>query len=82
MRWTTLRWASALFAWAGDAAALSIAVGNWVVRDRSWFGLLVLYPIRDLMGFCFWAASYFSSRILWRGRVFQLLPGGKMRAAK
>ena len=60
--------------------ALSVAVGNWVVRDSSWFGLLVLYPIRDLMGFFFWAASYTSSRIWWRGRKFQLLPGGKMRS--
>jgi ceramide glucosyltransferase len=73
----------ALLAWSvATRLVLSITVGNWVVRDRSWFGLLVLYPIRDLMGFCFWAASYLSSRILWRGRVFQLLPGGKMRAAK
>jgi ceramide glucosyltransferase len=72
-----------LLAWAvASRLALSIAVGNWVVGDRSWFGLLVLYPIRDLMGFGFWAASYLSSKILWRGRVFQLLPGGKMRAAK
>ena len=76
-------WGLALLAWSvATRWALSIAVGRWVVRDRSWFGLLVLYPIRDLMGFCFWAASYFSSRILWRGRVFQLLPGGRMRAAK
>lgn len=58
--------------------ALSIAVGNWVVRDTDWFNLLVLYPIRDLMGFFFWAASYTSSRIWWRGRKFRLLPGGKM----
>jgi ceramide glucosyltransferase len=72
-----------LLAWAiASRLALSIAVGNWVVGDRNWFNLLVLYPIRDLMGFCFWAASYLSSNILWRGRVFQLLPGGKMRAAK
>ena len=72
-----------LLAWALISRwALAIAVGNWVIGDRDWFGLLVLYPVRDLMGFCFWAASYFSSRILWRGRVFQLLPGGKMRAAK
>jgi ceramide glucosyltransferase len=71
-----------LFLWAiASRLALSIAVGNWVVGDRDWFNLLVLYPIRDLMGFCFWAASYLSSKILWRGRVFQLLPGGKMRAA-
>jgi ceramide glucosyltransferase len=61
--------------------ALSLAVGRAVVRDRSWFGLLVLYPIRDLMGFGFWAASYGSSDIVWRGRVFRLLPGGRMTVA-
>ena len=59
--------------------ALAIAVGNWVVGDSNWFNLLILYPIRDLMGLFFWAASYTSSRIWWRGRRFQLLPGGKMR---
>jgi ceramide glucosyltransferase len=76
-------WGAALFAWSvATRLALSIAVGRLVVRDTSWFGLLVLYPIRDLMGFGFWAASYLSSHILWRGRVFQLLPGGKMTAVK
>ena len=76
-------WGIILLAWAvASRIALSIAVGHVVVSDRSWFGLLVLYPIRDLMGFCFWAASYTSSRILWRGRIFRLLPGGKMRAAE
>ena len=73
----------ALFGWSvATRLALSIAVGRLVVRDPSWFGLLVLYPLRDLMGFGFWVASYLGSRILWRGRVFQLLPGGKMRAAE
>ena len=76
-------WGAALFAWGlATRLALSIAVGRLVVGDRSWFGLLVLYPVRDLMGFCFWAASYWGRRILWRGRVFDLLPGGKMRASK
>jgi len=76
-------WGLALFAWSvATREALSIAVGGLVVRDPSWFNLLVLYPIRDLMGFGFWAASYMGSRILWRGRIFQLLPGGKMRAAE
>jgi len=69
-----------LLAWAiATRLALAIAVGNWVVGDHDWLNLLVLYPIRDLMGFCFWAASYTSSRIWWRGRRFQLLHGGKMR---
>jgi ceramide glucosyltransferase len=75
-------WGVGLLAWAiASREALSIAVGRMVVRDPSWFNLLVLYPVRDLMGFFFWAASYMGSKILWRGRVFQLLPGGKMRAA-
>jgi ceramide glucosyltransferase len=76
-------WGLALFGWSvGTRLALSIAVGRLVVGDRSWFGLLALYPVRDLMGFGFWAASYLGSNILWRGRLFQLLPGGRMRAAK
>lgn len=71
-----------LFAWSvGTRLALSLALGRAVVHDCSWFNLFVLYPIRDLMGFILWTASYFSSNILWRGQVFQLLPGGKMRAA-
>jgi len=71
----------ALLGWALITRwALAITVGRMVVEYRSWFGLLVLYPIRDLMGLCFWAASYWGRRILWRGRVFELLPGGRMRA--
>jgi len=78
-----LGWGIALLAWSvATRLALSVAVGRMVVRDPSWFNLMVLYPLRDLMGFFFWAASYMGSRILWRGRVFQLLPGGKMRAAE
>ena len=76
-------WGLALLAWSiVTRLALSIAVGRLVVRDRSWFGLLVLYPIRDLMGIGFWAASYLGRRILWRGHVYELMTGGKMRAAK
>jgi ceramide glucosyltransferase len=76
-------WGFALLAFAvATRLALSIAVGRAIVGDKSWFGLLVLYPIRDFMGFCFWVASYAGRRILWRNRVFELLPGGRMRAAK
>ncbi len=78
-----LWWGVALLLWAiASREALSITVGRMVVRDPSWFNMVVLYPVRDLMGFFFWAASYMGSKILWRGRMFQLLPGGKMRAAK
>ena len=72
----------ALFAWSIlTRLAIAWGAGHLVVRDTSIFGLYFLYPIRDAMGFAFWAASYVSNRILWRGEVYQLLPGGKMRAA-
>ena len=76
-------WGLALLAFGlATRLALSLAVGRLVVRDSSWTALLLLYPLRDLMGFAFWAASYAGRRILWRGRVFELLPGGKMKAAR
>ncbi len=61
--------------------AIAWAAGRRVVGDRSWLNMLVLYPLRDLMGFGFWAASYLSDKVLWRGRVYRLLPGGRMEAA-
>ena len=73
----------ALFAWAlVSRLAISVPVGRLAVEDTSWFGLLVLYPVRDFMGILFWAASYGSSRVHWRGKIYQLLPGGRMRAAE
>jgi len=76
-------WGVGLLAWSvATRLVLSIAVGGVVVHDKSWFGLLFLYPVRDLMGFFFWLSSYFSNRILWRDHVYELLPGGKMREAK
>jgi ceramide glucosyltransferase len=87
--WATAAWIGhpwlglALFAWAVMTRwALAIAVGRLVVGDTSWFGLLALYPLRDLMGFGFWAASYWGRRVLWRGHVYELLAGGKMRATR
>ena len=89
LAWAAAAWVGhpwyglALFAFGvATRLALSIAVGSMVVQDRSWFALLVLYPIRDLMGFCFWVASYAGRRILWRGQVFEMQPGGKMRAPR
>jgi ceramide glucosyltransferase len=62
--------------------AIAWAAGGKVVHERSLVRLYVLYPVRDLMGFGFWAASYLSRKIVWRGRLYDLLPGGRMRAAK
>ncbi len=76
-------WGVGLLAFSvANRLALAVAVGGLVVQDRSWFDLLVLYPVRDLMGAGFWAASYLGRTVHWRGKIFELLPGGRMRAAE
>jgi ceramide glucosyltransferase len=57
---------------------LAALVGSLAVRERHLLRTVVLYPIRDLLGFCCWAASYFGSTILWRGRRYRLSRGGLM----
>ena len=58
---------------------LAAIVSAAVVRERRWWQGALVYPLRDLMGFFYWAASYGSNRILWRGEIFELLSGGVMR---
>jgi ceramide glucosyltransferase len=53
-------------------------VGGLVVRSRESVLLGFLYPLRDLIGFLLWAASYLSNKLHWHGRVFELEPGGTM----
>ncbi len=75
-------WGLAAFAWGVlNRMLLAALVGGAVVRERDLWRTLLLYPLRDFMGFCFWAASYGSNIILWRGEDYQLLPGGAMRRA-
>ena len=57
---------------------LSIAAGWGVVRDGRALRLAWLYPLRDVMGFGFWFASYFGRRIVWRGDWYRLEDGGRM----
>jgi ceramide glucosyltransferase len=57
---------------------LSIGTGWFVVRDPNALKHCWLFPLRDLMGFLFWAASYRNSEIVWRGERYRLSMGGKM----
>ncbi len=76
-------WGLPLLVWSLlSRLALAVCVGRRVVGDPSWFGLLALYPLRDLMGFGFWAVSYLNRRILWRNQVYELFSGGKMRVVR
>jgi ceramide glucosyltransferase len=57
---------------------MAIVAGWGVVRDRQTLRLAWLYPLRGLMGFGFWCASYFSRKIEWRGDWYRLEAGGRM----
>jgi ceramide glucosyltransferase len=54
-------------------------VGTYVVRERRVWAAVVLFPVRDLIGPLIWALSYASNRIQWRGEVYELVDGGRMR---
>jgi ceramide glucosyltransferase len=69
-----------LFGWSWSTrVALAALVGGLVVQDPHLWGNALLYPVRDLLGFLFWSASYLGNDVLWRGEVYELLRGGLMR---
>lgn len=57
---------------------MSVAVGWGVLRDRRSLACCWLYPLRDLMGFGFWLASYMGETVEWRGEKYRLTAGGRM----
>jgi ceramide glucosyltransferase len=57
---------------------LAALVGSQAVQERHLLRTMLLYPVRDFLGFCCWAASYLGSTILWRGRRYRLSRGGLM----
>ncbi len=61
-----------------NRALLSVIAGWGAVRDPRSLARCWLYPLRDLIGFGLWLASYFSDKIRWRGERYRLEVGGKM----
>lgn len=57
---------------------LAALVGSLAVNERHLLRATLLYPLRDLIGFFCWIASYGSSTILWRNRRYRLTRGGLM----
>jgi ceramide glucosyltransferase len=70
--WTVLAAAAVL------RAAVAIKVGVDVVHDRAVWRHLWLVPLRDLVAFWVWFASFADHKVHWRGEVF-LLKDGKIR---
>jgi ceramide glucosyltransferase len=59
----------------------AFVVGRYVVRERRIGAAMFLFPLRDLIGALIWALSYASNRIQWRGEIYELVDGGRMRPA-
>ena len=67
-----------LWSWA-SRVALAALVSRLVVAEPRLLSRALLYPLRDLLGFCYWVASYVSNQVRWRGEVYNLLQDGFMR---
>jgi ceramide glucosyltransferase len=61
-----------------NRAIESLAIGWGVVRDPRALKAPWLYPVRDLLGFAVWCASYLSKRAVWRDSRYELVEGGKI----
>jgi ceramide glucosyltransferase len=68
-----------LWSWA-TRVALGAIVGRRVVEEPRVWRSAFLYPLRDLLGSCYWVASYVSNQVRWRGEVYNLLQDGFMRS--
>ncbi len=63
------------------AARLSCATvfSRLFVQDGIFPRYLWLLPFRDLLASAVWLLSFLGSRVVWRSRVYRVLPGGKIR---
>jgi ceramide glucosyltransferase len=66
---------------AANSIVRSVAVGWGVVRYSQALRKAWLYPLRDLIGFATWIATWFGETVTFRGERYVLLKGGKIRRA-
>jgi ceramide glucosyltransferase len=57
---------------------LAVVVGWGILRDPRSLWLCWLYPLRDLLGFCTWVASFTGNKFLWRGEPYQFGQEGRI----
>jgi ceramide glucosyltransferase len=67
-----------LWSWT-SRVVLGMLVGSLVVAEPRLLRTVLLYPLRDLLGFGYWIASYLSNQVRWRGQVYNLQQDGLMR---
>ena len=62
--------------------ALAFLLSRSIVKEQTVLRSMLLFPLRDLMGFFFWAGSYSGGTILWRGQLYRLGQDGLMQSAQ
>jgi ceramide glucosyltransferase len=73
--------AVSLAAWGLLNRSLMALLAGWkTVGDENAKRFFWLFPLRDLMGFCFWVLSFFGNTVVWRSQTYELHAGGKMVA--
>ena len=66
--------------YVGLRLAVAGIVGVWGLRDKTTRRRWWLLPLRDLLQFAVWVASFFSNRIIWGDAEFELSANGEMAA--
>jgi ceramide glucosyltransferase len=75
--------ALALLAWGIVNRWLQALVVGWgVARDPEIPRYFWYYPLRDLLGFLFWLASFTGRTITWRGELYRLGSGGRVTSLR
>jgi ceramide glucosyltransferase len=67
-------------AYVGLRLAVAGIVGVWGLQDKTTRRKWWLLPLRDLLQFAVWVASFFSNRIIWGDAEFELGANGEMAA--
>ena len=58
-----------------QAGAVLTALG-----DSEWVSNTAIYPLRDLLGWVLWVASYGGENFYYRGKIYKLKEGGRVEA--
>ena len=66
----------------------AMVVNRWVqsfailraLGDSHWLHGVMLYPLRDLLGWVLWVGSYGGDNFYYRGKIYKLKEGGRVEA--
>jgi ceramide glucosyltransferase len=57
---------------------LAFAVHAGITGSKKWLKWISLLPVKDILSFFIWVSSFTGRKVLWRGRYYRLLKGGRI----